>query len=455
MKKLVGTNIIDKKELFFLSAYYIVLLLIAMSWTEKTHIEPRIEFRIAFTFCFIVPLLRYYYWAPMVLTVFTTIRAFSVAPFGYLPSDAKLIFYLTLILIFSRIIFKNYDRHVEYSFNKANKGLIALIVIALLSNILNMSQNYYFLYSLGMTIILIFFIKSRVEIRMMEIAFIVITFCLSIYAFIFSQDFAVKDYVSKEIIERSYWTDPNYLGSILDIGIIISLYYFLNRTEDKIIFRVLYLVTFIMGCITIGLLASRGAFLATIIPTLYMLYKRTNSIKNLAYVTLFVIILVIALSSSGYFDGLYARFNTQDTTGSSRTVIWTKSFLIFLNSDMPTLLFGGGTDYSNMICAKAFGAVYVNVHNNFLAILYDYGVIGLIVFLYNFYFWLTRNLHNVIIMSLLLYFVITCLTLVPLMFYQFFFLLILFEICAADSELRTMRQNRMKQVRMDEWRVKQ
>jgi hypothetical protein len=100
----------------------------------------------------------------------------------------------------------------------------------------------------------------------------------------------------QEIVERSYWTDPNYLGGVLAIGIVVSFYYFMNKVKDKVVYRVLYLIVFISGFITLGMLASRGAFLAAVVPTLYILYKKSNSIKNLVFVVLFVVIAITALS---------------------------------------------------------------------------------------------------------------------------------------------------------------
>jgi hypothetical protein len=432
------TNFIGsgKKQLLPVIAYYFVLLLIAMSWTERALIEPSTVFRLLFVVLFSLPLFKYRYLAPAVLAVFTAIRLFSVSPYGYLPSDAKFYFYLTLLIFFIEIVPHIYAGRINLFFKGSSKGLIALLFIALISNLVNLSADYSFVFLLGSVFILTRFVRSRDNIEMLEIAFMVVTFCLSIYAFIFSADFAIKQYVNKDIIQRAYWTDPNYLGSVLTVGIVISFYYFINRTRDKIIFRISYLVISIMGFIVLGLLASRGAFIAAIAPALYILYKKTNSVKNLVFVVLFVGITFVAFSNTEYFSSLFARFDSGDTTGSSRTIIWELSINKFFQSDMPMLLLGGGTNYSDLLVGKSLGMARYSTHNNFLAILYDYGIIGLLLFISMFYSWLRRNSHNVLLVSLIIYFGIVCFTLVPLMYHSYGYLIVLFESYSLVSKPR-------------------
>ena len=429
----------EKKQLLPVIAYYFVLLLIAMSWTERALIEPSTGFRLLFVVLFSLPLLKYRYLAPAVLAVFTTIRLFSVSPYGYLPSDPKFYFYLALLLFFFEAVPQLYAGRGNIFFRGSSKGLIALFFVVLISNFLNLSGDFSFVFLLGSVFICTRFIKSRDDTNMLEIAFIVATFCLSIYAFIFSNDFAVKQYVNKDVIQRAYWTDPNYLGSVVTIGIVVSFYYFMNKTKDKAVFRILYLVVAIMGFIVLGLLASRGAFVAAIAPALYILYKKTNSVKNLVFVALFVGITFVAFSNTDYFSSLFARFESGDTTGSSRTIIWESSINKFFQSDMPMLLLGGGTNYSDFLVGKSLGMARYSTHNNFLAILYDYGIIGLLLFISMFYSWLRRNSHNVLLVSLIIYFGIVCFTLVPLMYHSYGYLIVLFESYSLVSKPRVVR----------------
>ena len=438
MNKFVNNSLRGKREQLAVLTYYLVLLLIAMSWTERAQIEPNTMFRMLFTALFALPLFKYRHLAPAVLAVFMTIRLYSVSPYGYLPSDLRFSFYLTLLLLFFEIVPQIYSGRGNLIFRGSSKGLIALLLIVILSNVVNLNTNYSFAFILASTIMLVIFVRTRYEIQILEISFMVITLCLSSYGFIFRDDFVIKQYINKDIIQRAYWHDPNYLGSVLTIGVVVSFYYYMNRVKDKVVYRISYLVISIMGYIVLGLLASRGAFLAAIVPTLYILYKKTNSIKNLVFVVLFVGITVATFSNTDYFAGLFRRFDSSDATGSNRTVIWELSLNKFLQSDMPMLVLGGGTDYCNVLVGKSMGMVSYSPHNNFLAILYDYGIVGLIAFLYIFYSWLTKNFNNVLAVSLILCFSIICFTLVPLMDYSYCYLLLLFESYGSISKSRAV-----------------
>jgi hypothetical protein len=417
----------SKGTLLPVAIYYFILLMIAVSWTQKGLVEPNAVLRVLFTLFFALPLFWYRYFAPIAITVFSTIRLFSVAPFGYLPSTPAYYFYLVLLLYIYDLTQKNSVDRKNFSYSRSSKRLIAFLIVVVLSNAINLLPEYTFLTLLAIALLLQQFIRSEDELTILEIGFMIVTFCLSIYASIFSSDFLVKTAVSKEFIERSYWSDPNYLGCVLVIGIVVSFYFFMNRVKDKLVLRISYLVVAASGYLTLGMLASRGAFVSAIVPTLYILYKKTNSIKNLVYVAVFVVMVIAALSRMDYFAGLFARINSDDATGSGRTEIWQESFTLFLRSNIFVLLFGGGTDYANVLCGRAFDMRSFSPHNNYLAVLYDYGIVGLAMFLLIIASWLKNNVHNALAVSLILVFVITSFSLVPLMYLPFWCLIMLIE----------------------------
>jgi len=454
MNRFTNDSESDKRTQLFFVIYYFVLLIIAMSWDPRTAVLPKMEYRILFIAFFALPLFKYRYLAPAAITSFTTVRWCSVLNNGYLPATPMFYWVLVLLLLFIDIGYKNYTFRGAFSFTKSSKGLIALLMLALLSNAVNLAPEFDFVMLVLTSIMLIKFIRSDEEIQLVEMAFMVVTFCLSIYALVFSSEFVVKEYIGKKVFERSYWVDPNYLGCVIAIGIVISFYYFMHKVKDKVVYRVLYLMVFIAGFVTLGKLASRGAFVATTIPVLYILYKKTKSIKNLVFIIIFVGIAFIAFSSTNYFDTLAQRFASEDGTGSERTVIWETSFNTFIRSDMPTLLLGGGTNYCNVLCGRSLGMAVSSPHNNFFAILYDYGILGLIIFLFVFYSWFNKNSHNVLAISLVLYFGIVCLTLVPMMDYPFCFLLMLFERYKTTSESRVVQWGRSKYPKQDQWRMR-
>jgi O-antigen ligase len=271
-------------------------------------------------------------------------------------------------------------------------------------------------------ILLIDLIKTEEQLILLEKSFVLVTVILAIYTIIFAEQFIIEDALYLDI-ERSFWNDPNYLGSFMSFGIIISVYHILdlNRNFFKSIF---YTVVIIVGFMALGILASRGAIISSIIPIIYLLFKKNNSVKKILINFLIVIIITYIGLSYVSTDALISRFNDDSLSkGNGRLIIWEKSLNIFSSSDYLTLLFGGGTNYSLEICGKAMGINIYSPHNNFLQILYDYGIVGFgffVFFMGIVYLKIRKNLLGV---ALFFSFLITCFSLVPFMYMPFWFLL--------------------------------
>lgn len=425
MNNVLSSDSKGKSNIVIIS-YYIILLLIAMSWTNRNLVTPHIVLRITFTLCFILPLFKYSYLAPALITIFATVRWFSIAPFGYLPSQPKLYLYMVLGLYLLSL-------YNGLTSPKTNRLLIALFVVALFSNLINRTTespdlpSYNFLRLLLFAIFLGKLVRTSKDLKLMEWGFIIISFCLSIYGIIFYRDFRVAVVVSA-IDESMFLQDPNYLSCVLSIGIILSFYYFMYQTKQKRITRIFFLTTFIIGMITILFLASRGAFIAIILPLLYILFMKGRSFKNLIYGVVFICIIVFVFSKLNLFVPLMERFtDTSLYTGSDRTIIWSKTLRNFVNLDLPTIIFGGGSSFSYTFCGEAIGEFISSPHNNFLEILFNYGIIGLIIFLFMIFSWIKNNLHNILAISMILVLVLSSITLVPLMYLPFWSVIVLIE----------------------------
>ncbi|WP_372948071.1 O-antigen ligase family protein [Mariniphaga sp.] len=395
---------------------YLALLIIALLWTNKNLVEPNIILRILFTILFALPLFKYPHLAPAIVTIFVSIRLFSVAPFGYLPSAPLFYFILGLA------IFIFHPKNLKEIDNEKIRFLILLPII-LFSNAVNFNLKYDFIVYLCLIYIMGHFIKTKAHVKLIEIGFVIVTFSLSVYALVFLNEFAVEIYGSN--FNRVYWTDPNYLGSVIAIGIVISFYYIINNEFKKYFYRIFVISTFVLGIITLGLLASRGAFIAIILPLIYIIFTKNKSIHKLAIYLVLGAIFIYIISLSNIFGGLIDRFNDDSiSSGSGRIFIWEKSLSSFSNSDPFTIFFGGGTDYSNELTGKSIGRKIFSPHNNFLAILYDYGIIGLISFLFIFYKLVKEKLADSMAIALIMLLGVVSLTLVPLMYLPFWLLIL-------------------------------
>jgi len=415
-----------QQSYWLIGLYYLVLLIIALSWTNMDLVEPNVLLRYFFLLAFVLPFIKYPNIAPAIITLFVTIRLFSIAPFGYLPSQVNLYLYFAVVLYL-------YNISNGLSSSKTTILLILFFLTILLSNLINFvsesqgSGEYNFLKMLLISIILGKLIKNQKDIDLLELSFIIITFCLSIYGFIFYKEIAAN-YNAPEDIKRIYWNDPNYLGCVLSIGIVISFYRFLTFSGISRIYRIFYLATFIFGIINLGFFASRGAFVTTVVPLFYILFTKAKSLKSILLAAITICIILFLILNFSVFNSLMNRFsNDTIDSGSQRTIIWQRSFDLFNNSDIKTLILGGGSNFSYQLCGRALNSVTTSPHNNYLEILYDYGIVGLFVFVSLLGYWFKHNSKNIIGTSLVLVLIISCLTLSPLMYLPFWFLILLID----------------------------
>lgn len=395
---------------------YLILLTALVMYTNTSLNPPDIKLRVAFLVLLILPLFKYAYLTPIVLTLFVSIRQFSVAPFSYIPTTPE--YYFVIIILISIAHYAKYSSDN----NKLSYELYGLLISPFFSNIININLNYEFLMYVLIVILVVKFINHPLQIKFLEFCFPFVTLILSIYAIVFADDF-IPEYAIYLDVERSYWTDPNYLGAFFSIGIIVSFYNVIDFTSNKLLL-LFYSTTMLLGFIALGIIASRGALITSLIPMIYILLVKTNSFKRVFINTVLVLVFVYFGLKYMSLDALIDRFN-DDTlaTGNDRSFIWSNSFQIFLNSDFHVLLFGGGTNHALEICGKVMREDVYSPHNNYLQVLYDYGIVGLVLFIVFFRNLFLKNKENVLVVAILFSFVLTCFTLVPLMYMPFWMVL--------------------------------
>lgn len=150
-----------------------------------------------------------------------------------------------------------------------------------------------------------------------------------------------------------------------------------------------YIKWFFASIIVILLLTSfkrAGAAMAVIsvITYIYVTNKTTEKNKKKYYYFLLVsiaILLIYVFSTDELYDNfLLSRFRRlPEDEGSGRINVWLTTIKLIRNSNWLELLFGHGHD---QVIAHPL-ATY-SAHNDFLEILYDYGLIVLILFVYLF-----------------------------------------------------------------------
>lgn len=210
---------------------------------------------------------------------------------------------------------------------------------------------------------------------------------------------------------------------------IVLKYFFLTNSNDvhgkkgRLIFPVGALVFSILGII---LTNKRGIFLAVIMAfILSLLLDKNLSIKKLTnnrLLVLFALIFIAILASAYYISEneqvahFMSRFQNhgQDIL-TGRGEYYQRAIEEYMNGDVFTMVFGKGT-------ASAYAINSTGIHNVYLQILYDHGLVGIVFYLGFFIGNFKKAVKNryYYSMSLQLVFLVYCMSGNPLYDYFFF-----------------------------------
>lgn len=247
-------------------------------------------------------------------------------------------------------------------------------------------------------------------------AFIVASIVISIVYWLNFQNFAVE-YGRTEIM-RSYYMDPNYQGSILGMGICLAIYKILNQQTGKLWQKILCVLGVVVPLIAMFTLASRGALLAVIVTVLLLMTMSKTSISVKIVMVILGFALILYAYSSHYMDLLVVRMQEKSLiTGTNRTVIWESKIDAFSrDNNILHWLFGVGRMNSFMIGEYKLGIYGSAFHNQFLAVLVNYGIVGLIGFIYLLLLPIrkARKTDRLMVAIFMFYLVTVCFTLEPL-----------------------------------------
>ena len=391
----------------YIILYYAVLLLVMAFRTSLT--PPSAIIRSVYLLAFFIPIITKYnqLYLPCVVT-FMTICTYNYA-FGYLPYATEVYFYISLATwVISAVITHQRLPRISILFFAIlyYVGTINLIYSGDLSN------AFYGMAAVGIGMLITGNDFQFNRFAMLN-SFAIISFSLSVI-YLYNYDTFLETYNQLDKLERSGWTDPNYLSCIIGSGVITSLILVLKERKSSFLIKIFWVITIFISFFAQVLMASRGGILSVGVASLILILFSDISKRYKVIVVFFISLLITVLYTNDYFELLLYRIENDTGGGSGRLDIWKLKLSTFMSEgNVFSWLFGIGHDRAFKLGSNSS---YIGFHNDYLAILCGYGIIGLFAFIYLLFvrpFKYTCNDRS-IVLSLVVYLAVTCLTLEPI-----------------------------------------
>lgn len=398
-----------KLKSIYIGLYYFALLLILSSWTD-TKTSPNFLFKVVYFLCLLLPALcKRPDFVPMLVVSFASIGLYGYA-YSFMPT------YLPVYLGGLFLFYLVYSKGKIHTY-KTPSLLVVFGIFTIIMDLVTALSIENISFSIFIIILLCKFIDNSVDrstVSKFSFAFSLMTLVLSLYFILLRDQFTQDYYAQGSGLERTGWMDPNYFGMVLGMGTVASI---IQMSSFRLLGfgeKIFYLATVVLSVPTLVLNASRGAILAVAVSFAFVIiFSKVKPIYKII-VILITVLFLYYLYDNSYFDLLEYRIDHDSGTGSGRTTIWHKKMEAFWNGEPYTWLVGygnvGGKELA--FANHAFGS-----HNDYIAILCAYGLIGLTMFigllLYPILNLSKNSTNKAIVLSVSVYIIMMCTTLEP------------------------------------------
>ncbi len=359
--------------------YYLALLLLETPLFGKVGV-PSGSIRIIYIIAAVLPIWIYNRsYLPAVL--FAT---YSVAKFGtaitFMPTEVW--YYIPLLILGLFPL----ERGVKGASKLIPPVIVFLAIYVLLIDLITNQKVHDIVYCFIILFLLLVYVdkslfKGDSFRELMVYMFISVATIISL-ELIFAGDSFIIDYGNTGM-ERTMWVDPNYLGCIIGMGIMVALPIIIR---SNYIVRIGLLLFIAIMIIALVINASRGALLAVTGGVLIFLLGSKLKLWQKVVLIILGASFIIWMYNSGFFDLVEYRILNDTGGGSGRIEIWSVKLKAFLNdSSILQMIFGRGYEDGYVL---GFGQIHRNTtafHNDFIAFLVDYGLVGFTFFIISFF----------------------------------------------------------------------
>jgi O-antigen ligase len=284
--------------------------------------------------------------------------------------------YLILILIFSLLINNRMIVLKWYHFTIIS--WMALLVMSSFWSRDNAIMNLHLVSIIGMVGLFIIMTSANFEAKFVKYLIKTMLFTsasMGVLSIFLSSSYNNVFETRQVLVLNGVDFDPNNLAALLMVGISISLYYIIYKKR----FLLHYVLIIIINTYGVAMTGSRGG-LVTFVGILLLFAILTEDPNNKIRVSLIKIALLIISFFVAYkllqvllplsiFDRLFSFSNYSG--GSGRDLIWKNAWGLFLN--FPIFGAGWGAYYG-------YNGFYVAVHQTYLSMLCDVGILGTLLF---------------------------------------------------------------------------
>lgn len=368
-------NTLQDKELklYHWLIYYIFLGVIQALWVNQSQFPP-LPLRFMMIAAVFAPIIFRYELTIFAFPFFVILRGNLSTSYQYLPDIATREFYIVLLVLF--LLF-----HIKKPNKISLTSLAPLLIFMLYMAAVDMLFNFKFgnyVANIFFALIFSLFLRKSKDFHILSAAIIYVSAILAVYYMFMYQRFLVT-WDASNSIERSGWSDPNYFSTLINAGFMVAILYITGviKSQSVLFRRWLLLCVSILIFIAVTLTASRAGFICFVYTLIVAILNSKIKFKGYVLGVVLIAVTVIVMYTQGVFDVLLYRFFEQDNidTGGGRTIIWGRMLSNFTTQPHINQLFGGGYWYRATLSGGA------EMHNEFLAVLADYGIVGEMLFL--------------------------------------------------------------------------
>lgn len=367
---------------YVLIVYYLILTVILYSWTNIEQ-SPSIVKRVIFITLFIFPLLKYRFLFPALLLSFSFMQSNMIANVGYFPNKPLFILILCLIIY---LFVKKEEKQIFRNKNKVIRLFLYFIIYTCFVSFTNLVNNYNGVITLIFVYLVSFFFSQNLSLKYFLIIFPIACIFNSIYFF---TNMSLGIIETSSGSERAFFNDPNMTALNIGFGIIISFMFLMQNFSSyfrnkNIFLYIIHAINILLSLVCVTIIASRGAFIA-IALTLMIIFNQSKIKRNRKFlILLFGIVLLYILYDNGLFSTIIDRLNEEDvSSGNGRLDIWKVGFNRFFQLNILYIIFGGGDYFALEVCKKAIAGYtgLLSPHNQFIWYIFDYGILGGLMFI--------------------------------------------------------------------------